>query len=215
MEKNKSFFDFDGTLLRINSFPYWIMFSAGYALISLKFGLFFKIINLLFKRKIQHKISHAKFKEKLIQLPISENSNQLFSSFLSNFVRMDLKKELTQLHQKNHSIVISSAAPEVYLKLTIQNIFPEIHDQLFMIGSKIENGTLNDNYKEEKLINLYKIGFLNPEETLKNLYTDSWDDSSLAFHSKSITLICPKRNCQKQYNENPELSLKIRNSQKP
>lgn len=215
MEKNKSFFDFDGTLIRINSFPYWIMFSGGYALISFQFGLLGKIINLLFKRKIQHKISHSEFKKKLVQLPISESSDQRFSTFLTNFVRKDLKKELTELYQKNHSIVISSAAPEVYLKLTIQKIFPRIHNHLFVIGSKIENGKLNNNYKEEKLINLYKIGFLNPEEKLKSIYTDSWDDASLAFHSDEIILISPKKNCQTKYYENEELSLKIRNSQKP
>lgn len=215
MEKNKSFFDFDGTLIRINSFPYWILFSMFYALMSFKLGLFLRIINLLFKRKIQGKISHSEFKKKLIQLPISENSNQRFSSFLSNFIRADLKGELIQLYRENHSIVISSAAPEIYLKLTMQRIFPKIYNELSVIGSKLENEKLNDNYKEEKLINLYKIGFLNPEENLKNLYTDSWDDSSLAFHSELIILISPKKNSQEKYVENPELALKIRGSQKP
>lgn len=211
MEENKSLFDFDGTLIRINSFPYWIMFSGGYALISFKLGLFFKIINLLFERKIQHKISHVEFKRRLIELPISENSNQKFGNFLLFFVRKELKEELKKLHEQNHKIVISSAAPEVYLKKSIELIFPEIHQNLMILGSKLNSdGELLDNFKEEKLRILYEVQFLKENENFNNLYTDSWDDAALAFQSENVFLISPKKQCDQKFLTHPELSKKLR-----
>lgn len=211
MEKNKSFFDFDGTLIRINSFPYWIIFSSGYAFLTLRFKLFWKISVLLFKRKVQKKISHAEFKKELFLLGISDRSNQKFAFFLAFFERKSIVQELIKLNQERHSIVISSAAPEIYLKKTIEIIFPKIHHELWVYGSKIENGSLNDNYKEEKLRNLYKIQFLSQGENLTNLFTDSWDDSPLAYHSETIVLISPSEKCRKKYTENSDLIKKIKN----
>jgi|SRR5690606_9172126 len=210
MEKNKSYFDFDGTLISVNSFPLWILFSAFYALISLRLGLFGKILKLLFQRKIQQKISHYEFKKALISLNISEKSDENFVQILTVFKRKNLVEELKKLHSENHEIVISSAAPENYLKKIIAFIFPEIHQNLMIIGSNIVDNELIDNYKEQKLINLHQSGFLAENEMLKNVFTDSWDDVSLAYRCENLILIAPKPKCKAMFLADSALNSKIK-----
>lgn len=211
MEENKSFFDFDGTLIRINSFPYWILFVIGYSILSLNFSLVIKVSNLLIQRKIKKNISHREFKKKLIQLPIYDDCNQKFAKFISIFVRKKLSDELKKLYEQKHLIVISSAAPENYLKYSIEKIFPPIQYELTIIGSKLTfDGKLNDNYKEEKLKNLYKCNFLNKQEFLKNIYTDSWDDMSLALQSEKLILVSPTKKTKNLYLKDAALAPKTK-----
>lgn len=211
MEKNKSFFDFDETIIRINSFPYWIVFIIIYSFFSFDFRLTAKFSKLLFYRKIQRKISHYYFKKELIKLSVPDNFNRKFAVFLSYFTRKKLIKEIKRLHAENHKIIISSAAPESYLKKSIENIFPQIHQNFWIIGSKLSfEDDLIDNYKEEKLHNLYKYQFLGETEMLKNIYTDSWDDAVLAYQSENLILIYPNKKSQHKYFSDAELAKKIR-----
>ncbi|SMC44797.1 HAD family hydrolase [Moheibacter sediminis] len=210
MEENKSFFDFDETLIRINSFPYWILFVISYSALSFDFKLTAKFSKLLFERKIRKNISHYNFKKELLKFSVSDNCNQKFAGFLSFFTRKELINELRRLHVEKHKIVISSAAPENYLRKTIELILPEISDEILIIGSKPHNNEWVDNYKEYKLQNLYKSQFLHENEILKNVYTDSWDDSALAYKSENIILISPSKKSKEKYFSDVKLKDRIR-----
>lgn len=207
--ENKTVFDFDGTLIRINSFPCWVLFLIGYSFLNFRFSIAIKVIKLLIKREIKNKINHPDFKKALMDLHFTEDYHKNFAIFLSFFVRKNLMKELKSLYKKNHKIVITSAAPEIYLTKTIGIILPEIYNDLTIIGAKIKNDHLNGNHKKEKLLNLYESGFLKQDEKVVKLFTDSWDDSEIAYHSENIILISPSTKCKRKYSEVSVLASKI------
>ena len=196
MEK-KVVFDFDETLVRINSFTYWVFFIWYFSFLKLDFRLFFHLSFLLFKRKIRKNISHETFKKEIISLELSAVYYEKFSIKLAPYFNQEVKAHLENHLIQQDQIVISSGAPEKYLKHFIQQFYP--NTSLLVIGAKIENGRLNDNLKEKKVENLIACDFLKKSERIAILFTDSSHDLALARLAQSIYLISPKDDCRQLF----------------
>jgi len=206
--ENKSIFDFDKTLIRINSFPFWILFLMFYSLLKFRFYLFVKLFKLLWNRKIHENIKHVDFKHELVKLTQNMDCHSQFGIILSLFIRKKVGQKLVELHASGHRIAVTSAAPEIYLKPFVEKIFPDFEIQIF--GSKInENEVWEENFGANKLNSAIRSRFLEKKEKFRNLFTDSWDDSELAGMAEKITLVYPKNVDKKRFLENPELKNKV------
>jgi len=206
--ENKSIFDFDKTLIRINSFPFWILFLMFYSLLKFRFPLFVKLFQLLWNRKIRKKIKHVDFKHELVKLTQNMDCHSRFGIILSLFIRKKVGQKLVELHTNGHRIAVTSAAPEIYLKPFVEKIFPDFEIQIF--GSKInENEIWEENFGANKLNAAIRSRFLGQKEKFRNLFTDSWDDFELAGMAEKITLVYPKNADKKRFLENPELKNKV------
>ena|SRR5690606_1263409 len=206
--ENKSIFDFDKTLIRINSFPFWILFLMFYSLLKFRFPLFVKLFQLLWNRKIRKKIKHVDFKHELVKLTQNMDCHSRFGIILSLFIRKKVGQKLVELHTNGHRIAVTSAAPEIYLKPFVEKTFPDFEIQIF--GSKInENEIWEENFGANKLNAAIRSRFLGQKEKFRNLFTDSWDDFELAGMAEKITLVYPKNADKKRFLENPELKNKV------
>lgn len=193
----KAIFDFDKTLISVNSFTYWVLFLWIISLRKFNFRLFFKISYLIFLRKIIKKISHKDFKKELLLLNYEEKYDIIFCEKLHKYINHDVLNELIKLNNLNYSLAISSAAPEKYLKKYIENYLKI--DTILIVGSVVENKLLLDNFKENKLSNLIKNNFLTNDEEYDFLFTDSNDDILLAKNAKKIYLISPNKETVQSY----------------
>lgn len=195
--ENKAVFDFDKTLVTLNTFPIWIVFVIIYSIIKLDFKTDF--LKLLWKRKIAKTISHNQFKCELLKVDLNQNYHDTFAKLISNFKNEKCIKELNKLQNQQYKIAISSAAPEHYLKTTIQLLFPE--HQFLVIGANIDSDKFCGNYKIEKVQNLIKMRFIESSEEIDCLYTDSFDDYPLAQFSKKLILVSPDKYSYLKYKE--------------
>lgn len=193
----KVVFDFDKTLIRINSFTHWIFFIWSNSFLTLELRLFFAISRLIFKRKISRNLSHELFKREIILLEYPPDYCSKFSKKLYPYLNKDVMNYLEYFGENNYQIAISSAAPEIYLKEFIQNYITV--NQFLVVGATIEEHRLNDNFGENKVENLIKKGFLDSGEKFDVLFTDSFDDKTLAGLAKEIYLISPDEKSKAEF----------------
>src|SRR5690606_35383747 len=123
MQNNRAIaiFDFDGTLVGINSFPVWILFILKKSILNARFDIFIKILFLIFRRKLIFGFSHLEFKERLVLL-----INGLWASEFADSIRND-KNIVAWACMERHLqggdlVVISSAAPLDYLNCFFEDI---------------------------------------------------------------------------------------------
>lgn len=185
-------FDFDGTLITTNSFQLWVKFLLKQSILKARPVIFLRIVKLVFFRKIIKKIAHQHFKQRLMQLSIPEGWNRQFAETLSVHVVSEALVELEKRINEESVVIISSAAPESYLGLFIEKLIPGKTSNVVTIGSKLNNASINDNYKDQKLTNLYNLGLLTESQLIDELYTDSYDDKPLALAARSVILVLPK-----------------------
>lgn len=193
----KAVFDFDKTLVTVNTFPIWIVFVITYSIVKLDFKS--EIVQLLWRRKISKIISHDQFKSDLLKVELEEKYHLIFAKFISNFKNEKCINELTQLKNQNYKIAISSAAPEHYLKATINQIFP--NHQFLVIGANLKGNQFSGNYKEEKRKNLIQSGFIKFSEEIDLFYTDSFDDYALAQQANQLILVSPDKESYRKFKE--------------
>ncbi|MBS7333221.1 HAD family hydrolase [Faecalibacter bovis] len=194
----KAVFDFDKTLIKVNTFPIWIVFVLMYSIVKFDFKV--EILELLWKRKLTKSISHNQFKEALLNVKLDQSYHYIFAKFISNFKNEKCRKELIILQKQNYKIAISSAAPAHYLKATINYLFP--NHQFIIIGANSKENKFSGNYKEEKLHNLIQFGFINFNEKIDYLFTDSYDDIALARQTNKLVLVSPDKGSIKLYKSN-------------
>lgn len=187
----KIVFDFDGTLITVNSFPLWVKYLLRHSLCEFKWIYFIRIIILILKRKVLRLSSHEEFKRDLILLDTPSFWTDGFATLLAEKCHSDVLGMAFEKIAQGDQVIISSAAPKVYLTPVVEKIFSEKSTGLTIIGAEIINGVLNENYKEAKLQNLYEKGLLGLEEKLDCLYTDSYDDLPLAIIANQFFLVCP------------------------
>ncbi|WP_313375574.1 hypothetical protein [Chishuiella sp.] len=193
----KAIFDFDKTLISINTFTYWVFHLW---LISLKkgnFKLFFKITFLIFSRKVLKNISHKNFKEKLLLFDYNQEYDILFCKKISKYINYDILNSLNKLNEQNYFIAISSAAPEKYLKIFVNN-YLHINKSL-VLGSVLVDGKIFENFQKNKLLRLIETKFIEKDEVYECLFTDSDDDIFLGENAKKISLVNPTKEILKNY----------------
>ncbi|MDM1061212.1 haloacid dehalogenase-like hydrolase [Empedobacter falsenii] len=195
----KAVFDFDQTLINVNSFTKWVAFLLSKSFENGDYKLFYKVSILIFRRKIIKTLSHQNFKKTLIELNLKQDYYELFVVELREYINQEVLNQLIELNQNNYKIAISSAAPENYLKEFVKKNIPT--KEILVIGTIVENNVLNDNFGERKVVNLVKKGFLNPKKEFDILFTDSYDDFHLAELAKEIYLIFPDEVSKNKYEQ--------------
>lgn len=195
----KAVFDFDQTLIHVNSFTKWVAFLLSKSFENGDYKLFYKVSILIFRRKIIKTLSHQNFKKTLIELNLKQDYYELFVVELREYINQEVLNQLIELNQNNYKIAISSAAPEKYLKEFVKIYIST--NEILVIGTLVESNVLNDNFGEKKVVNLVKKGFLNPKEEFDILFTDSYDDFPLAELAKEIHLISPDEVSKNKYEQ--------------
>lgn len=184
--------DFDETLISVNSFTKWVSFILVHSFKRADLKVFFNIVRLAFYRKVVKRYTHQTFKLKLIQLNLTEDYYTNFSKQLSRSINSKVVYLIEELCEEDYSIIISSAAPEEYLKHFIAYYFKR--KEIVVIGSTIENNVLVDNFGEQKLNTLIDRNILEVGERFEALFTDSYHDLPLAEFAKKVYLINPTEN---------------------
>lgn len=206
MHTNNIVFDFDETIISKNSFPLWVAFLTFKAATSCSPLLLIKVIWLLFKRKVLGTIGHGELKRQLVTMETPEAWDYLFSIKLLNYVRAPIVSEVIRHLDGENKVIISSAAPEKYLRKTIELILSNRHSQVTILGAKVIDGCFDGNHKERKLHNLCK---LLRGSRITALYTDSWDDRFLASASEKVFLVSPRRLDVARFMNDQDLKNKI------
>lgn len=179
--------DFDGTLININSFPKWILFSIRKSFAELKIVLLFKIIYLLFLRKVVPLLSHAEFKKRINELPYPPDWSDQFCLFLSNEHRnLKVISEIEKFSTSNY--LITTAAPCCYAS-SISKYFTFNFIEPDVLCSYYDGENFVDNYKSNKSVNTAE--FLNNEPFV--LFTDHKDDIELSLKSELLYLCHPSQ----------------------
>ena len=192
--------DLDGTLISINSFPFWIRFLIKEAISNINLTLLFNLLILLFKRKVL-KEKHVEFKRQLMLLEYPESYDHNFAVQLLCYINEDVVTEL--FTTKKACIVISTAAPSNYAEAFVSAL-PFKVDKLHC--SKITNGKIYENFADNKV-----VSFKNDFHSQKiNLFlTDHIEDLPLMLHSEAIILVKPKQETIDQITMHDFLKIRL------
>lgn len=186
MQNNIVLVDLDGTIIKYNSFPRWIIFILIRSILSLRLVLFFKVIFLSLLRKTRLH-SHELYKKKLISLNIPTKWNRVFSKIILKDINTDVVKLVENYCLENNCrAVISSAAPVAYVT-HLASISSFFNEDVF--GSFVDN--------EGNLFN--NIGVNKKEQVLSSIdckvigiFTDHYLDFS-AVDDNVINVVNPKK----------------------
>lgn len=190
--------DFDKTLIKINSFPLWIIFVLLYSAILFDFK--WEYLKLLISRKLLRNISHNQFKKELLCIELSEDYALIFSKILNLFKNKKTISLIKDLANNRTTIIITSAAPETYLYASVRGFLESIETN-YIIGAHVFDNVYSSNYKEEKYINLLKKNILNCVDIIDYCITDSIDDKDLAMRSKKLYLVSPNKKSLREYSK--------------
>lgn len=184
--------DFDKTLVRVNSFPRWVMFLLRSSVRDNRFYFFIYIFLLLGARKVGI-ISHLYFKKKLMALGYPKYWDINFSKTLGEYLDQDLVVFINGISD-GKKVIISSAAPVNYLNYFDLDVLNNCHA---IQGSKIVEGVLLENIgirKYEQLSSLF--------DCFEVLYcfTDHYLDFPLLNKSRIKYLVNPDVNTVRKVN---------------
>jgi len=186
----KVVFDFDETLVNVNSFKRWVVFLWLHSIKKLNIKLFIKVSKLIISRKIFRIDSHQEFKMKLMELKLHESYDVDFGKKLSKNIHPIVFNYLKELEERKYKIAISSAAPNHYLERFVKDY---ISDEVLVIGAFLENGNLIENFEQNKITNLIQRGFIKENEKIELFFTDSYHDIELIKLAKKTYLISPSK----------------------
>ncbi|GGE89564.1 Phosphoserine phosphatase [Chishuiella changwenlii] len=186
----KVVFDFDETLIKVNSFKSWVVFLWLHSIKKLNIKLFIKVSKLIISRKILKMDSHQEFKIKLMELKLHKSYDIAFGKKLSKYIHPIVFNYLKELEERKYKIAISSAAPNRYLERFVKDY---ISDKVLVIGAFLENGNLIENFEQNKITNLIQQGFIKENEKIELFFTDSYHDLELIKLAKKTYLISPSK----------------------
>lgn len=184
--------DFDGTLIKNNSFPDWVLFAARRSLLSFRFDIFFCVLFLLVKRKILRDINHDEFKRGIdgIDYPLSWGRD--FCLRLKSGIS---EAVLDKILEVNLPVVILTAAPSCYGKY-ISTMFGFSIVDVYTSG--FLNGVYCCNFGIKKLSRFNEV-FQGVDYVL---FSDHEDDFFLAKASRLFFLCNPTADAVDFYNKN-------------
>lgn len=184
-------FDFDGTLVSINSFHLFLIFLGVHSIVHFRFIVLSKLLMAIFAR-LSKKTSHLDFKRQIhsIGLLLTEDQIRIFFKWLSPFRRDCVFDALKRSNEDPESCtVIASAAPYAYMKYAK---FYFAADFVISFGDPRNlNPLLFDNTGERKLINIAARLTTNPLR-LNRVYTNHIDDLPLTLVAEEVVLVRPK-----------------------
>lgn len=169
--------DFDGTLIRKNSFPNWIKFVLKSAINSFKFQIFFSVLSLLLRRKVLKNITHLEFKRRVDSLNYpSDWAKQFLKNLKASLSPKVYEAIENERRNDTRSLIVSTAAPECYARY-IPEVFFEKQNILCVCSRHQEGQGYFNNFQANKAASLEELlesepGFI--------LFTDHSDDYELA-----------------------------------
>lgn len=185
-QSNIVIFDFDGTLYDGNSFHDFMIFIAMRFLKTLKLKAIMLLLYYVLLRFVK-KFNHIEMKVKIISLSkkyITENELQEFTEIMQKRLNPKIMTRLDSL-VKSKTVIVSSAAPCVYLK-QLKRID---HVDIIHCSDSVEGIWLENKSKHK----LKRIESLFPNLTIEELYTDHHDDLDLAWKSEKVYLVTPSK----------------------
>jgi phosphoserine phosphatase len=182
--------DFDSTLIKVNSFPRWVLFNLTHSLLAGRFALFFKVALLLARRKIARRISHEEFKSGLLLLGLPDEWQHQFAGKLIASMRREIHADLVEYGNKGNEVVLCSAAPQGYLESFAESALGGLNNRVFAIGSRIVDGRLYNNSGADKVLSL-QDRFKGASVSV--LYTNSCEDMPLAGIAEKVFLVDPSK----------------------
>lgn len=169
-------FDLDLTLLKVNSFKLWVIFTMFFMVFDLS-----RIVRFLalFFNRIIGRIDRYRFKEKLLYLQYSSKYwagiAYLFARVLMVFMNSNVLKHTV----KYDFVILATAAPALYVRFLFEklNTFDHLIATDIVEGSYIE--LLAEN-KKTQVSNFLAEKKISSEPAFLYLYTDSLEDLPLA-----------------------------------
>lgn len=166
--KEVAYFDFDGTITSKDTFIPFLIFTIGYFKFILLLPLSICIL-ILYISKI---ISNEKAKELMLQLTISNLSNEYLerksnsfaSSYIDKYIKPEIFERVKYHYENGHIVIIASANLELYLKYFVKR-----HDLHDIIATKIvfKNNIATGKLLSKNCYGVEKINRIN-EYLIKN-----------------------------------------------
>lgn len=183
----KIVYDLDGTLVKFNTFKYWIIISFLYPLITLRFRELIKISSLIIGR-ISGENDRLAFKSKLLAFQ-SERSywSQVGKAYAYLLYKFFIRKELFVDKYKEDKACLATAAPDIYAVplSNYLNIFSCV------LCTYVKDNDMVEVFSENKKDFVMSFFDKNPDV----LYTDHSDDIPLSLVCNKTFFVSPKDNC--------------------
>lgn len=171
--------DFDGTLVKINSFEKFFKQLFKYWIMNLKIGYSLYLLFLILIRKMKL-IEHAELKKRTLQYVQNKDIKifiEQFSKKLISDVNANVVEIIQNYRNEGYAIHLCTAAPKLYIE-KFTSYFSFKFDEIVCTDSPTEEMDWKENLGEHKL---YSTNILlhKRSEKLMVLLTDSYDDIPL------------------------------------
>jgi len=183
--------DFDGTFVKVNSFELFIKYLLFFSFLHVQFRLFTFLSFEILKRKLRLE-SHGEMKMHILwHLKNNETYNVLpaFLTRLSSYINKNVLAIVEERKQKGCVIILSSAAPEYYLKPFVRQ-YANLFD--FVLSTPVPNSDKDSLWSENICNTKFKrtISFLqNHNFSFSIFLTDHYDDIPLLEIQKSKNIL--------------------------
>lgn len=180
--------DLDRTILKVDSFPKWVIFLLEKTLSSRKVRLFLFTLYFVILRAL-NLIDHQSFKMKLMAFDYPTDWNEQFAQTLIPAFQESVIDYLKTILRKHPTarFVVSTAAPVGYVENLLKNV-PFKLDKV--IASRIQDRRFIDNSGEAKAES-FKQAYPNTQCDL--FITDHHSDIPMMRMSKLVILVKPSK----------------------
>jgi phosphoserine phosphatase len=175
--------DFDGTLIKKNSFPMWVFYILKCSLRRGGVPTFLRFSSALFLRRLGM-MSVSQFKAFLMGRRYPREYDSCFVDSLKIHINPFVVERLNEL---DGYLVLSSAAPIFYLEHVADN-FGVKFDKV--VGTHVYVGILVENYSENKVLALQEVIDVADDVIL---FTDHYIDLPLMRVSDEVFLVNPRK----------------------
>lgn len=181
--------DFDGTLVKVNSFEKFFKQLFKYWIMNLKIGLSLYLLFLILIRKMRF-IEHSDLKRKTLQYVQNKDLCIFIERFAQNLTS-DINTNVVDIIQnyrnKGYAIHLCTAAPKLYIEKFV-NFFSFKFDDIVCTDSPRKEMDWKENLGEHKRETTNRL-LQKRSEKLEVLLTDSHDDIPLLKIQKSRNII--------------------------
>jgi HAD superfamily phosphoserine phosphatase-like hydrolase len=179
-------FDLDGTLIAGNSFHLWLLALLRWSLLTGRWLFTARLLVPVLARALR-RISHLELKRRVIRLSLTVPSavGATFAQSLYRRVRPELLACMARHKQQAMTVVIATAAPEVYL-----DGFARLCGADTLVGTNsLLSADWQENLRERKVQSLKER--FGADMELAVVYSDHSDDLPLLRRAQQAVIVCP------------------------